>query len=528
MGCVDSDEAGGNDLALQDFDNDNQIVYLGKADQTVDKYDRPEVDPGVDMFEVAEESGGEEFMATKPWMGALVAPTNKPDFKAGPPGRTLEVSFVNGYRTEDARSNLYFLNPNEIIYPAACLGIKQDLKTRKQVFYGGGPSKSNDKHTDDIISLAISPDRKLVATGSLGARPLVMIWDPQSMSTVASFKLDRNTRCVAVMCFSRDGKTLFLGDKANEHNVYRYDIQGNKLDTTKTGSDNLNDCAASNDGFATVSKDGFLFFGASDFKKKRGLSNGNDVGPLACVASSGSTFYAGDIKGGMFVFEGNNCTKGHAAHEKALMALAAFEDCIVSSGADNKVKVWSKSLECTREITIESYCKAIDKLGDSLILGSRLGEIIHVDATNQPKQIMKTHWTGETWGLGICPKTGLLITSGDDNLILAFDPKTKTVVSSATVSDAPGRRKKIGGASTLSLLPPNQQARAVAISTKSGHVAFGTNTGGLSVRASSKDLASVVFENLALAKEWIEVMKYCPKGEQLAVGSHDNNIYILG
>ncbi len=28
------------------------------------------------------------------------------------------------------------------------------------------------------------------------------------------------------------------------------------------------------------------------------------------------------------------------------------------------------------------------------------------------------------------------------------------------------------------------------------------------------------------AKEWIEVVKYSPKGDKLAVGSHDNIIYI--
>lgn len=116
------------------------------------------------------------------------------------------------------------------------------------------------------------------------------------------------------MCFSRDGKHLFLGDKANEHNVYRYSIDGRLEASSKTGSDNLNDCAASNDGFATASKDGFLFFSGDDLKKRRGLSNGHDINALACVASAGGPFYAGDIKGNLFVFEGNNCTKSHQAH----------------------------------------------------------------------------------------------------------------------------------------------------------------------------------------------------------------------
>jgi hypothetical protein len=46
-----------------------------------------------------------------------------------------------------------------------------------------------------------------------------------------------------------------------------------------------------------------------------------------------------------------------------------------------------------------------------------------------------------------------------------------------------GKKFKIGGASTLSLLPPNQQSRAVAVN-KAGHVAIGTNEGYLSIRTS--------------------------------------------
>lgn len=62
------------------------------------------------------------------------------------------------------------------------------------------------------------------------------------------------------MCFSPDGKTIFLGDKADEHNVYAYDTKGTLLAKAKTGSDNLNDCAALPGSFGTASKDGFLMF----------------------------------------------------------------------------------------------------------------------------------------------------------------------------------------------------------------------------------------------------------------------------
>jgi len=41
---------------------------------------------------------------------------------------------------------------------------------------------------------------------------------------------------------------------------------------------------------------------------------------------------------------------------------------------------------------------------------------------------MNGHATGEAWGLSICKKTGLVVTSGDDNKVLVFDPsKNKTI-----------------------------------------------------------------------------------------------------
>ena len=57
------------------------------------------------------------------------------------------------------------------------------------------------------------------------------------------------------------------------------------------------------------------------------------------------------------------------------------------------------------------------------------------------------------------------------------------------VNETKGRKFRIGGASTLSPLPPNQHSRAVAVSSK-GHVAIGTNDGCLSVRS-----AKVNFKN---------------------------------
>ena len=93
---------------------------------------------------------------------------------------------------------------------------------------------------------------------------------------------------------------------------------------------------------------------------------------------------------------------------------------------------------------------------------------------------MQGHSDGETWGLAIGPE-GNVYTTADDNKVLKFNPKTKKVEGCGIVNEKAGKKYKIGGASTLSVLPPNQHSRAVAVNSK-GHVAIGSNDGDLSIR----------------------------------------------
>ena len=65
----------------------------------------------------------------------------------------------------------------------------------------------------------------------------------------------------------------------------------------------------------------------------------------------------------------------------------------------------------------------------------------------------------------------------------------------------------------------------MAISAHSGHVAVGYNDGHFTVRRSLLEI-DVVLHTGQNSKEWIEVMRYSPDGKWLAIGSHDNTIYI--
>ena len=136
---------------------------------------------------------------------------------------------------------------------------------------------------------------------------------------------------------------------------------------------------------------------------------------------------------------------------------------------------------------------------------------------------MESHSDGEVWGLAVIDSETIL-TSGDDNQIRAWSVSKRKAVSKAIVSNE-ARKLKRRGASTLSTFPDSQCSRAIAYCPQNGHVAVAHNDGTVTIRAGLANLDNVLATKND-SKEWIEDMEYSPDGAKLAVGSHDNKIYI--
>ena len=51
---------------------------------------------------------GEEFMAVKPWIGAVKEPDNHPPVDPSPPDCTYTLEYAYGYRCQDSRQNVYY------------------------------------------------------------------------------------------------------------------------------------------------------------------------------------------------------------------------------------------------------------------------------------------------------------------------------------------------------------------------------------------------------------------------------------
>ncbi len=79
-----------------------------------------------------------------------------------PPKNIIRLNYVFGYRAFDTRNNIYYTeDENKIVFHTAALGVI-DKKTNKQRYFT--------HHKEDIVSIAIHPNKITVATGQRASK----------------------------------------------------------------------------------------------------------------------------------------------------------------------------------------------------------------------------------------------------------------------------------------------------------------------------------------------------------------------
>ena len=194
--------------------------------------------------------------------------------------------------------------------------------------------------------------------------------------------------------------------------------------------------------------------------------------------------------------------------------------------------------------------RSVDLFNGNILLGLKNGSICELPwsegGTAKPNTIMTSHCDGEVWGCDIVSLAGgelRMLTSADDNRVLAYNPKTKMVLAEGVVNQPSTKKTKDkggykGGASSMSSQPANCQSRCVAYNDTLKHLAVSDNKGIVTIRdidwtavdartpGSLDNVKKTLFKEVKKA-EWIETMVFSPDSKHLAVGSHDNTIYLL-
>ena len=488
-------------------------------------------------FDMEEADKGDQFMAVLPWLGALVPPSNPPKNNPTPPSKSLEPEYVWGYRCGDCRDNVFYTSEeNNIVYMTAAIGVVLDFTLNKQKFFGCGDKDLNENaHNDDITALAIHPNRDLVATGQVGKDPLICIWSTKTMALVTSFKQGRDTRAVRSLGWSKKGKYLASTGDDNEHTVFVYDVEkSSKICAEKSGPDPIIDqdfSTTDDETFVTAGKNGVKFWNfkhPKNFEYKKGVFASHKMCDMTSVQYlNDGRVVSGSVLGDLYVWQAQACMKVLKAHSKPITAISCSDSGILVTGsADKTLNIYDKSLAVVKTIQVGSNPVGIDQDDKgSILVGLRNGTVVQW-TDDVIKTLMVSHSDGEVWGLTIDPKAGFVLTTADDNRVLVFDPKKNLcVVTKGVLNEKKGPKPKIGGASTLSQYPPNQCSRAVAISNKTGNIIIAMNDGTVSVR---ENLFKINTEIAAIndAKEWCEIISFSPDEKRVAIGSHDNNIYV--
>jgi len=275
---------------------------------------------------------------------------------------------------------------------------------------------------------------------------------------------------------------------------------------------------------ATAGRKHLYFWDAKSGDKKKCLFGGNPMTSFSCVTyDADGICYTGGANSKIYVWEGRNCRDTYDFHKKGFICSIRWVDgFLYSGGKDGCVnKIDTTSMTVLKTFEFNSLVRAVDCFENRLIVGTRDGTIHSVCCdTDEREEIMHSHNEGEVWGLDHIPETAV-ITSGDDNQVIFWDFNNRRKFKSYEVSQRSVKAKR-GGASTLSNYPDSKCSRAVACNAD--WLAVAGNDGAVCIRSVGGDYAE--HKLLEDSSEWIEVMAFSPDNKYLAVGSHDNLVYV--
>uniref|UniRef100_A0A669D908 EMAP like 1 n=1 Tax=Oreochromis niloticus TaxID=8128 RepID=A0A669D908_ORENI len=453
------------------------------------------------------------------------------------PSNKLKLDWVYGYRGRDCRSNLYLLPTGETVYFIASVVVLFNVDERLQRHYTG--------HTDDIKCLAVHPDKITIATGQVAGTssdgkqlaPHVRVWDSVSLNTLHVLGTGFFDRALVCLAFSKSngGNTLCVVDDSNDHVLSVWDWQReDRLAEVKCSNESVfaADFHPTDSNIVVTCGKSHLYFWNLEkgmLVKKQGLFEKQEKPKFVlCVtfAENGDAI-TGDSSGNILVWgkgtrlrplrpflshlhcAGTNRISHviQGAHEGSIFALCMLRNgTLVSGGKDRRLISWDSSYQQTQTVEVPELFGPIRTIaegrGETVLIGTTKNFVLQGSLDGEFIPITQGH-TDELWGLAIHPWKPQFLTCGYDRQVCLWDSSSHQLIWSKNLEVSLGN--------TAGFHPSG----AV--------VAVGTQTGRwLVLDTDSKDLVTVHTDG----NEQLSVMRYGPDGNFLAIGSHDNYIYI--
>ncbi|XP_060244140.1 echinoderm microtubule-associated protein-like 1 isoform X8 [Meriones unguiculatus] len=442
--------------------------------------------------------------------------------KAELPTKRLKLEWVYGYRGRDCRNNLYLLPTGETVYFIASVVVLYNVEEQLQRHYAG--------HSDDVKCLAVHPDRITIATGQVAGTskdgkqlpPHVRIWDSVTLNTLHVIGIGFFDRAVTCIAFSKSngGSHLCAVDDSNDHVLSVWDWQKEeRLADVKCSNEAVfaADFHPTDTNIIVTCGKSHLYFWTlegNSLNKKQGLFEKQEKPKFVlCVTFSenGDTI-TGDSSGNILVWGKGTNRISYAvqgAHEGGIFALCMLRDGTLVSGGgkDRRLISWNGNYQKLHKTEIPEQFGPIRTVaegkGTAILIGTTRNFVLQGTLSGEFAPITQGH-TDELWGLAIHASKPQFLTCGHDRHATLWD----------AVSHRPVWDKIIEDPAQSSGFHPS--GSVVAVGTLTGRwFVFDTET---------KDLVTVHTDG----NEQLSVMRYSPDGNFLAIGSHDNSIYIYG
>ncbi|KAK1903671.1 Echinoderm microtubule-associated protein-like 4 [Dissostichus eleginoides] len=398
------------------------------------------------------------------------------DVRTELPSERLKLEWVYGYRGRDCRANVFLLPTGEMVYFVASVVVLFNYEERTQRHYLG--------HTDCVKCLAIHPDKIRIATGQIAGvdkdgralQPHVRIWDSVSLSTLQVIGLGTFERGVGSLAFSKadSGQHLSVVDDCNDHMLTVWEWQKkSKIAEIKSTNEVVLEVQfhpTDPHTIVTCGKSHIFFWtwSGTSLARKQGIFGKYEKPKfIQClVFLSCGDILTGDSGGVLLVWT-------RSASETPPPSKGPRDEerqPADRGGKDRKIILWDQEVP-DQYGTIRAVSEG---KGDEILVGTSRNFILR--GTFNDGFLVEGH-TDELWGLASHPSRGMFLTCAQDRLVCLWSAEEHRLQWSRSLEEH-------------------------------GHY--------------TTDLVSIHTDG----NEQLSVMRFSVDGALLAVGSHDNLIYL--
>ncbi|KAM9558179.1 echinoderm microtubule-associated protein-like 4 isoform 6-T6 [Salvelinus alpinus] len=497
---------------------------LAKVAKNADKHKDPVISQEGDYIKM--------FMRGRPITMFIPADVeNYEDVRTELPPWKLKLEWVYGYRGRDCRANVYLLPTGESVYFIASVVVLFNYEERTQRHYLG--------HTDCVKCLAVHPDKIRIATGQIAGvdkdgRPLqphVRVWDSVSLSTLQVIGLGTFERGVGSLAFSKadSGTHLAVIDDCNDHMLTVWDWQKkSKIAEIKSTNEvvlavEFHPTDANT--IVTCGKSHIFFWtwAGTSLARKQGIFGKYEKPKFVqCLAFlNNGDILTGDSGGVMLIWSRSTVepapgkgpkgayqiSRQIKAHDGSVFTLCQMRNgtLLTGGGKDHKIILWDHGLNPERDIEVPDQYGTIRAVaegkGEQLLVGTSRNFVLR-GTFNDGFQVEVQGHTDELWGLASHPFKDLFLTCAQDRQVCLWNSVDHCLEWTRLL---------------------DEHGHCADFHPSGAVVAIGTHSGKwYALDAETRDLVAIHTDG----NEQLSVIRFSVDGTLLAVGSHDNFIYL--